>query len=72
MLAKAKDMVKSTGAWLDGKLAKFVSRKLMVLIFASSFFWMERLGEDNWTYLALVYIGVQGLVDGFIKWKSGA
>lgn len=59
-------------AWLDAKLAKFISRTLTVFICASGFFWMERLGEDNWTYIALLYIGATKAKDyAYLKWGNG-
>lgn len=56
-------------AWLDLKLAKFISRTLMVFICASGFFWLEKLGEDNWTYIALMYISATKAMDfAKLKW----
>lgn len=65
------ETLKKASSYLDAKLNKFISRKLFILLAGSGFFYFDKLGQDNWTYIALVYIGVQGLVDGWVEWKKG-
>lgn len=48
---------------LDLGISKFVSRKLLVFIVASVGLFLGVLQGSDWTIIAGVYIGTQGVVD---------
>ena len=57
-------------SWLDGKLGKFASRKLLVLILSTLFFVLAMIDSDQWLMIATAYIGVQGFADIIFKWRE--
>lgn len=56
---------------LDQFLAKWTSRKLLVLGVATAFVPFAIVSGDQWTAIALGYIGVQGVADIAARWKHG-
>jgi hypothetical protein len=49
---------------IDKILSKTISRKLMVFIIASLFFWFGvGISSEDWIQIATIYIGAQGAVD---------
>jgi hypothetical protein len=49
---------------------KFVSRKLMVWLVSTGLLWTARITPDEWTAIALGYIGIEGVADIAAKWRS--
>ena len=56
---------------LDKFLAKWTSRKLLVLAVATSFVPFAVITGDQWTAIALGYIGIEGVADIAARWKHG-
>lgn len=56
-----------TVAWFDSKLGKFISRTLCVFICASGFLWLDKIGEDNWALITMVYLAGQKGVDALVE-----
>ncbi|MFZ2432520.1 MAG: hypothetical protein WAW57_15380 [Lutibacter sp.] len=48
---------------IDKFLGKWASRKLMVFIIATILSVSGHLDSADWTYIAIAYIAMQGLVD---------
>jgi len=48
---------------LDTILNKWASRKLMVFFIATLLISFNKIASADWTYIAIAYIVVQGLVD---------
>ena len=59
-MAKAKQL-------LDSLLSYLISKKLFVFIVACVFLCLSLIGEESWLYIALIYLGVQGIIDTAIK-----
>jgi hypothetical protein len=56
-------------SWLDVNMGKFISRTLLVFVISTGLFYMEKIGEDNWTYIAMVYIGTTKAKDfAILRW----
>ena len=51
---------------IDKYLGKWASRKLVVFVIATFALFFEKLDGSNWSYIAIVYIVIQGLVDAKI------
>jgi len=49
---------------VDNKLDKFVSKKFMAWIVATVFLGLSFVTNEQWYFITLVYLGVQGLIDG--------
>jgi hypothetical protein len=56
--------------WLDSKMSKFISRKLLVFTVSTVLLALGNLDADNWTTLAVAYVGVEGFVDIAIRMKQ--
>lgn len=48
---------------LDKYLGKWSSRKLVVLIIATSLTIADKLDGSDWAYIAMAYVFVQGVLD---------
>jgi len=48
---------------IDTLLNKWASRKLMVFFIATLLISFSKIESSDWTYIAIAYIVVQGLVD---------
>jgi hypothetical protein len=48
---------------------KFVSRKLLVWVTSTILLGMGSITPDEWTAIALGYIGIEGVADIAAKWK---
>jgi len=48
---------------IDTLLNKWASRKLMVFFIATLLISFSKIESTDWTYIAIAYIVVQGLVD---------
>jgi len=64
MMAKAK-------AFLDKHMERFISRKFLAWITATTLCGFGAVTSDNWTAITLAYIGTQALVDIATQWKKG-
>ena len=56
--------------FIDRNLGKFISRKLLVWLFATGFLIYGFVTSDQWMAITLAYVGVQGFADIATKWKS--
>tara|TARA_R110000868_G_scaffold232166_1_gene485661 strand:+ start:359 stop:568 length:210 start_codon:yes stop_codon:yes gene_type:complete len=50
-------------AILDKFLGKWASRKLLVFGLATILIFLGKIDSNDWTYIAIAYVVVQGLVD---------
>lgn len=58
--------------YVDTGITKWFSRKLFVFLTATSLFVVTgNLASEDWTAIALVYIGSQAAVDIATKWRHG-
>jgi len=48
---------------IDSLLGKWASRKLMVFFIATLLISFGKIDSADWTYIAIAYIVIQGLVD---------
>ena len=56
--------------FIDKLLSKAISRKLTVFIVACFALMAGVLDGDNFTFIAVAYIGTQGVIDLFLKSKK--
>tara|TARA_R110000824_G_scaffold35153_2_gene110552 strand:+ start:860 stop:1072 length:213 start_codon:yes stop_codon:yes gene_type:complete len=57
---------------LDKFLSKFISRKLLVWAFSTGFLYSGLLSSDEWVAISLAYIGIEGIADIAIRWRSAS
>ena len=50
---------------------RFFTKKLLVFVISTIMLWYAKIGEDVWQFIAIVYIGTQGLIDAATSWKHG-
>ncbi len=55
---------------LDLVTEKFVSRKLLVWVTATAMLYTGHITPDEWTAITLGYVGIEGMADLAVKWKS--
>tara|TARA_R100001530_G_C4258411_1_gene139795 strand:+ start:274 stop:456 length:183 start_codon:yes stop_codon:yes gene_type:complete len=55
----------------DSTLTKWFSRKLFVYLTATGLLFYGNLTSEDWTAIALVYIGSQAAVDLAARWRHG-
>jgi len=55
---------------IDLVTEKFVSRKLMVWLVSTGLLWATKITPEEWTAIALGYIGIEGVADIAAKWRS--
>ena len=48
---------------IDSFLGKWASRKLMVFAIATILIFFNKIESADWTYIAIAYVVIQGLVD---------
>lgn len=48
---------------VDTTLNKWLSRKLMVFVIATILISLGKIESSDWTYIAIAYVVMQGLVD---------
>lgn len=53
--------------WIDALLGRLISRKMTVWIVSTVCFFLTMLTADQWMYITLIYLGVQGTLDFFKK-----
>lgn len=58
-------------AFLDRHLERFISRKFLAWLTATTLCGFGAVTSDNWTAITLAYIGTQALVDLAVQWKKG-
>ena len=63
MMAKAK-------AFLDKHMERFISRKFLAWLTATTLCGFGAVTSDNWPAITLAYIGTQALVDIATQWKK--
>jgi hypothetical protein len=56
---------------VDTQLSKLFSRKLFVFLTSTTLMVWGGLASEDWTSIALVYIGSQAAVDIASKWRHG-
>ena len=49
---------------------KVVSRKLLVWVIATALLWTAKITPDEWTAITLGYVGIEGMTDLAVKWKT--
>jgi hypothetical protein len=59
----------STGK-LDKLIERWTSRKLLVWLTTTGLLLSGLVTSDEWLAIALGYIGIQGVADIAVKWKS--
>lgn len=63
-------MMARVKAFFDKYTEKFISRKFLVFILATIGVAAGFVTEDNWTAIAIAYVGMEGFSDLAIRWKS--
>jgi len=58
--------------YLDIVQQKLTSRKLLIMIVSTILVGVGKINGDEWTAIALGYVGVEGLADIATRWKFGA
>ena len=56
---------------IDKQLTKWFSRKLFVFLTSTCLIAIGSLASEDWTAVALVYIGSQAAVDIAATWRHG-
>lgn len=64
-------MVEQLKAFADNHIERFISRKFLAWLTATTLCAYGTVTSDNWTAITLAYIGTQALVDMAVKWKHG-
>jgi hypothetical protein len=59
-------------AFLDKKLEKFLSRKLLVWFTSTGLLLADSISGEQWVAVSLVYIGLEGAADIAARWKFGS
>ena len=49
---------------VDRKIDRFISKKFMAWIVATVFLGLTWVTNEQWYFITLVYLGIQGLADG--------
>lgn len=57
---------------VDRKIDKFVSKKFMAWIVATAFLAFALITNEQWYFITLAYVGIQGLADGAKNLKTTA
>jgi len=57
---------------LDRVTEKFISRKFLVFLTATSLMAWSDLDSDTWGLIAICYIGGQAVIDAAQMWRHGA
>ena len=70
MEAERKKLDGSRLGLVDLVTEKFVSRKLLVWVTATVMLGMGNITPDEWTAITLGYVGIEGMADLAVKWKS--
>jgi len=58
-------------AFLDKHTERFISRKFLAWVTATSLCYYGTVTSGDWVAVTLAYIGSQALVDLAVKWKHG-
>lgn len=57
-------------SFFDKYTERFISRKFLVFILATIGVACGLLTEDNWTSIAIAYVGLEGFADLATRWKG--
>jgi len=57
---------------VDRKLDKFVSKKFLAWIAATAFLGFAFITSEQWYFITLAYVGIQGAIDGTKNLKKEA
>ena len=57
-------------AFVDKYFNKFISRKFAVWLTATALLSFDKMSGEEWAFLSVTYIGTQGVVDAFMKWRG--
>lgn len=68
-IAKIARVVDNPG-FLDRLQQKVVSRKFLVFLIATASFFIDKMDSQQWVYVALAYISIQGIADIYNKVKG--
>ena len=58
-----KEEISSGGSVIDFIQNKFISKKLLALAVATYYFQIAYLSEENWFYVLMLWMGMQGWID---------
>jgi len=64
-------MTQAAKAFADKHLERFISRKFLAWITATSLCFVGTVTSSDWVAVTLAYIGSQALVDLAVQWKHG-
>ena len=64
-------MSEAVRAFADKYTERFISRKFLAWLTATTLCAYGTVTSDNWTAITLAYIGTQALVDMAVRWKHG-
>lgn len=70
MEAERKKLDGSRLGLVDLVTEKFVSRKLLVWAIATGLLWSAKITPDEWTAITLGYVGIEGMADLAVKWRT--
>jgi hypothetical protein len=70
MEAERKKLDGSRLGLVDLVTEKFISRKLLVWAIATGLLWTAKITPDEWTAITLGYVGIEGMADLAVKWRS--
>jgi len=72
MEAERKKLDGSRLGIIDLVTEKFVSRKLLVWGIATLLLWTAKITPDEWTAISLGYVGIEGMADLAVKWRTAS
>ena len=64
-------MTQAAKAFADKHLERFISRKFLAWLTATSLCFVGTVTSSDWVAVTLAYIGSQALVDLAVQWKHG-
>ena len=64
-------MTQMAKAFADKHLERFISRKFLAWITATTLCFVGTVTSGDWVAVTLAYIGSQALVDLAVQWKHG-
>lgn len=61
---------KDKKGWMDKKIGKFASRKLLVFVLTTLFFCFSMISADQWFYITVTYVGTQTVINAIERLKK--
>jgi hypothetical protein len=56
---------------LDVLVSKIISRKFLILVISTGFFYVNKLPAESWVLLAGIYMGSNAVIEVVKQWKQG-